>query len=219
MLKISIKSLRNISLKKKLVILSSFVAIIALVSVGVFFNEESSLSIIKPTIILEPPAPIEVTNKDEFIVDVKLSRLPKDIYPAASISLGFDNNKLEFTGVKMGTMETYGDQILNGSDYTIPTWDCNVETSNKKGVVNAMYLDMTAGKFAYNEDGFEKDSKDIVLRLAFKLKDSAQSGENYYLDIRDAVFATVDGDKDKSSLALSLNTLKANNCSIVVKKW
>jgi len=219
MLKISIKSLSNISLKKKLVILSSFVAIIALVSVGVFFNEESSLSIIKPTIILEPPAPIEATNKEEFIVDVKLSHLPKDIYPAASISVGFDNNKLEFTGVKMGTMETYGDQILNGSDYTIPTWDCNIETSNKKGVVNAMYLDMTAGKFAYNEDGFEKDSKDIVLRLAFKLKDSAQSGENYYLDIRDAVFATVDGDKDKSSLSMTDKTLKINNCSIVVKKW
>ena len=218
MLKISIKSLRNISLKKKLIILSSFVAIIGLVSVSIFFNEESSLSIIKPTLILEPPAPIEVSNKDEFIVDVKLSRLPKDIYPAASISLGFDNNKLEFTGVKMGTMETYGDQILNGSDYTIPTWDCNVEASNKNGVVNAMYLDMTAGKFAYNEDGFEKDSKDIVLRLAFKLKDSAQSGENYYLDIKDAVFATVDGDKDKSSLSMTDKTLKINNCSIVVKK-
>ena len=210
--------LKNSSSKKKLVILSSFVAIIALVLVSVFFNEESSLSIIKPTLTLEPPTPIEVTNKDEFIVDVKLSRLPKDIYPAASISLGFDNNKLEFTGVKMGTMETYGDQILNGSDYTIPTWDCNIETSNKKGVVNAMYLDMTAGKFAYNEDGFEKDSKDIVLRLAFKLKDSAQSGENYYLDIKDAVFATVDGDKDKSSLSMSDKTLKINNCSIVVKK-
>jgi hypothetical protein len=210
--------LKNSSSKKKLVILSSFVAIIALVLVNVFFNEESSLSIIKPTLTLEPPAPIEVTNKDEFIVDVKLSRLPKDIYPAASISLGFDNNKLEFTGVKMGTMETYGDKILNGSDYTIPTWDCNVETSNKNGVVNAMYLDMTAGKFAYNEDGFEKDSKDIVLRLAFKLKDSAQSGENYYLDIKDAVFATVDGDKDKSSLSTLDKTLKINNCSIVVKK-
>ena len=218
MLKISIKSLRNISLKKKLIILSSFVAIIGLVSVSIFFNEESSLSIIKPTLILEPPAPIEVSNKDEFIVDIKLSRLPKDIYPAASISLGFDNNKLEFTGVKMGTMETYGDQILNGSDYTIPTWDCNVETSNKNGLVNAMYLDMTAGKFAYNKDGFEKDSKDIVLRLAFKLKDSAQSGENYYLDIKDAVFATVDGDKDKSSLSMTGKTLKINNCSIVVKK-
>ena len=210
--------LKNSSSKKKLVILSSFVAIIGLVLVSVFFNEESSLSIIKPTLILEPPAPIEVTNKEEFIVDVKLSHLPKDIYPAASISVGFDNNKLEFTGVKMGTMETYGDQILNGSDYTIPTWACNVETSNKKGVVNAMYLDMTAGKFAYNEDGFEKGSKDIVLRLAFKLKDSTQAGENYYLDIKDAVFATVDGDKDKSSLATLDKTLKTNNCSIVVKK-
>ena len=210
--------LKNSSSKKKLVILSSFIAIIGVLIASTLFNEESSLSIIKPTLTLEPPAPIEVINKDEFIVDVKLSRLPKDIYPAASISIGFDNNKLEFTGVKMGTMQTYGDKILNGSDYTIPTWACNVEASNKNGVVNAMYLDMTAGKFAYNEDGFEKDSKDIVLRLAFKLKDSAQSGENYYLDIRDAVFATVDGDKDKSSLALSLNTLKANNCSIVVKK-
>ena len=218
MLKISIKSLRNISLKKKLIILSSFIAIIGVLIASTLFNEESSLSIIKPTLTLEPPAPIEVINKDEFIVDVKLSRLPKDIYPAASISIGFDNNKLEFTGVKMGTMQTYGDQILNGSDYTIPTWACNVEASNKNGVVNAMYLDMTAGKFAYNEDGFEKDSKDIVLRLAFKLKDSAQSGENYYLDIKDAVFATVDGDKDKSSLSMTDKTLKINNCSIVVKK-
>ena len=218
MLKKLNKSWNEMSSKNKLLVYSSFVVIIGLIVGGIFFNKDSNLSIIKPTLILEPPAPIEVTNKEEFIVDVKLSHLPKDIYPAASISVGFDNNKLEFTGVKMGTMETYGDQILNGSDYTIPTWACNVETSNKKGVVNAMYLDMTAGKFAYNEDGFEKGSKDIVLRLAFKLKDSTQAGENYYLDIKDAVFATVDGDKDKSSLATLDKTLKTNNCSIVVKK-
>ena len=79
-------------------------------------------------------------------------------------------------------------------------------------------MQCSAISLGYNEDGFEKDSKDIVLRLAFKLKDSAQSGENYYLDIKDAVFATVDGDKDKSSLSMTDKTLKINNCSIVVKK-
>ena len=33
-----------------------------------------------------------------------------------------------------------------------------------------MYLDMTAGKFAYNEDGFEKDSKDIGLISSSTIK-------------------------------------------------
>lgn len=204
--------------KRKKILISSFTAIaLILGGLGLYFSKDSN-PLFKPMLSLEPPSPIEASSRDEITVDVKMSKLPKNIYPAASISVGFDNNKLKFTGVKIGTMETYGSKVLNGRDYTIPTWDCDVEQSNKKGQVNAMYLDMTAGKFAYNEGGFEKDSKDIVLRLSFKLKDSAQSGESYYLDIRDAVFATVDGDKDKSSLASSINTLKTNNCNIVVKK-
>ena len=54
--------------------------------------------------------------------------------------------------------------------------------------------------------------------MAFKLKDSAQKGERYYLEIKDAVFATIDGDKDKTSLSTVNKTLKSNDCSIVVQK-
>ena len=172
----------------------------------------------KPTLTLVPPPPIEVNNKNEFNIDVKLTSLPKNLYPAASISVGFDNNKLEFTGIKMGTMQTYGDKVLNGNDFNIPLWDCNEAVSNKKGQINAMYLDMTAGKFAYNEYGFEKDNKDIVLRLGFKLKDSSSKGDVYDIDIKNAVFATVDGDKDNTSLSTGKNTLKTNDCKIVVQK-
>ena len=55
-------------------------------------------------------------------------------------------------------------------------------------------------------------------RMAFKLKDSAQRGDTYYLEIKDAVFATIDGDKDKTSLSTINKTLKSNDCSIVVQK-
>ena len=216
MLKHLVKFWTNKSKKK--IIISSFLIIIVGILGMCIFNKDIDILSFDPTISLEPPSPVDVNSKDEIIVDVKLSKLPTNIYPAASLSVGFDNNKLEFTGVKMGTMETYGDEIVNGSDYTIPTWDCDVETSNSRGQINAMYLDMTTGKFAYNADGFEKDTKDIVLRIAFKLKDSAQRGDTYYLEIKDAVFATIDGDKDKTSLSTVAKTLKSNDCSIVVQK-
>ena len=207
----------NNTKRKKIIIASFIVTIMVLGGLGILFMKNPNI-FIKPVLTLEPPAPIEVNDKNEFIVDVKLSSIPKNIYPAASISVGFDNNKLEFTGVKMGTMETYGDKIVDGNEFDIPMWDCDVSTSNKKGQINAIYLDMTAGKFAYNEEGFENNSKDTVLRLSFKLKDSAQKGDIYYLDIRDAVFATINGDKDNSSLSVEKSTLKTSDCSIVVQK-
>lgn len=207
----------SLSKRNKILLVSSSTLILVLSLFGFVFLKESSI-LKKPTLTLVPPPPIELSNKDEFIVDVKLSSLPKDIYPAASISVGFDNNKLEFTGVKIGTMETYGDKVLDGNDFDIPLWDCNEELSNKKGQINTMYLDMTAGKFAYNKDGFKQDSKDIVLRLGFRLKDSSQKGDIYDLDIRGAVFATVDGDKDNTSLSTLKKTLKTNDCKVVVQK-
>lgn len=202
------------SKNKKILIISS--VIILSISIIILLNEKSIFG--KPKITLVPPPPISINTDKEFKVDVILSELPPDLYPAASMSVGFDNKKLEFTGVKIGTMETYGDKSLNGDDFDIPLWDCNDEVSNKKGEINTMYLDMTAGKFAYNKDGFDSENKNIVLRLGFKLKDSAQDGDIYDLDIRDAVFATVNGDEDNSSLSTVKNTLKANDCKIVVQK-
>lgn len=213
-----IKILWENNTKRKKIIIASFILILMVLGgLATLFMKNPNI-FIKPVLTLEPPSPIQVNDKNEFVVDVKLSSIPKNIYPAASISVGFDNNKLEFTGIKMGTMETYGDKIVDGNEFDIPMWDCDINTSNKKGQINAIYIDMTAGKFAYNEEGFEVNSKDTVLKLAFKLKDSAQKGDTYYLDIRDAVFATINGDKDNSSLSVEKSTLKTSNCSIVVQK-
>lgn len=171
-----------------------------------------------PTITLMPPAPLESSDREEFIIDVILSDLPKNIYPAASLTIGFDKNKLEFTGTKLGTIMTYGDTTIDGNSMNIPLWDSNVERANKIGQINTMYLDMTAGKYSYSRDGFDNEKNNVLLRLGFKLKDSVTKGEVYNIKINDAVIATINGDVNKTSLATNQKTLRANNCKIVVLK-
>lgn len=180
-------------------------------------NEEQSDIVEIPIIKLVPSKNIGVNEKEEFEVDVVLSSLPADIYPAASVSIGFNKDKLEFAGVKKGEMQTYGDISSSGENFVVPLWDCDIKTSNDSGKINAIYLDKTAGKFAYNKFGFDKESKNVVLRLKFKLKNNAKQGEKYALDIKDAIFATVNGDKDNTSLSSIKGTLKVSGCEIVVQ--
>lgn len=209
-----LEKIKNASKKKKIIavvlILMAIIAIVFLI-----FRVKKELD--KPVLSLIPPKPIESTSREEFVVNAQLSALPHNLYPAASISVSFDNTKLEFTGVKMGTMMTYGDKRANGYSFDVPQWSCNTEVSNLKGEINAMYLDTTAGKYAYCSEGFDSDKKNIVLRLGFKLKDSAIAGDSYNLTFKDGVFAVVDGDESKESLAMKLGTLRTNNCRIVVK--
>lgn len=155
---------------------------------------------------------ININNQDIFDVDVILSHLPDNIYPAASIKVGFDNSKLEFIGIEKGTVKTYG----NSSDgFSIPTWNCDVESSNNSSEINAIYVDMTAGRFAYNKEGFEKGSKGLIIKLKLKLKEGLKVGEITKLDLRDAVFATVNGDKDNTSLSSIKGSLEINGCDIM----
>jgi len=210
-----IEKIKNMTRKQKIIGASTAVIIVAVI---IFLIFKIFWVIKTPTLTLVPPTPIEVSNRDEIIIDVVLSDLPKNIYPAASSTLGFDKNKLEFTGTKLGTMMTHGDTTIDKNSFDIPLWNCNVENANKGGQINTMYLDMTAGKYAYSNEGFDKKSKNVVLRLGFKLKDSAVKGEVYNITIHDAVMATVNGDKEKTSLSTNQNTLRAKSCKIVVKK-
>lgn len=210
-----LKKFKNLSKKKKLICTAVLILIIVIASIFIIYKLRKELN--KPALSLIPPKPIEYSSREEFVVDVKLSTLPHNLYPASSISVNFDNTKLEFTGVKIGTMMTYGDKRANGYSFDIPKWSCNTEVSNSKGEINAMYLDTTGGKYAYCSGGFDNDKKDIVLRLGFKLKDSAVSGDIYNLTFKDGVFAVIDGDKNEESLAMKMGTLKCNNCRIVVK--
>ncbi len=209
-----LEKIKNASKKKKIITVF-LILIIIIGAIFIVFRAKKELN--KPVLSLIPPKPIEYSSREEFVVDVQLSALPHNLYPAASISVTFDNTKLEFTGAKLGTMMTYGDKRANGYSFDIPQWSCNTEISNSKGEINAMYLDTTAGKYAYCSEGFDSDKKNIVLRLGFKLKDSAISGESYNLTFKDGVFAVIDGDESKESLAMKMGTLRTNNCRIVVK--
>lgn len=214
------KKQKNISLIISLVLLICGVAIgLKLYISNASSVSENSLNTNEiPTLSLICTKDISVDNKEEFYIDVALSLLPANIYPAASISIQFDKNKLEFIGVKKGSMETYGDKNNEKNEFSIPTWDCNIETCNSNGIINTMYLDNTAGKFAYNKNGFDSKSKNIVLKLGFKLKEEATGGEKYDLNIKDAVFATVNRNKDNTSLSSLQGTLETVNCKIKVER-
>ena len=147
--------------------------------------------------------------KEEIVIPVKLSYLPSGVYPSASISVEFDKEKLEFTGIDKGTVQNFSKQV--------PAWNVDIDVSNKSGVVNAMYLDKSSGKNSYHKSGFEKGTKDTVLNLKFKLKDAAKSKDILHLNIADAVFATVNGDTNNSSLSTLKNTMKNKNLMIEVK--
>ena len=101
-------------------------------------------------------------------------------------------------------METYNDYEPERDDeasYKIPQWSYNEEVANQEGVIKAMYLDTTAGKNAYVSSGFEKEKKDIPFQLIFKLKDSVIPNDELVIEIEEAVFATINGDVDKTTLS------------------
>ncbi|UOY91709.1 cohesin domain-containing protein [Ectobacillus sp. JY-23] len=215
------KRVRNSEfLKKKSTRIVGIILMVLLIlsSIFIYFNNKNVFrELFAPSITLVSPAPIKPSNRNEITVDVMVSDLPDNIYPAASLSINFDKNKLDFIGVKQGTMMTLGDSTAQKKVYNIPIWKSDPAVSNKSGQINTMYLDMTGGKYAYTKEGFNKKEKNILLRLTFKLRDSVVSGEVYDLIIRDAIIATADNDIKKTSLASNNNTLKTYPAKIVVK--
>lgn len=167
-----------------------------------------------PALVLQTPAPVPASSRDEITVDVTLTGLPDGVYPAASLTVGFDPSKLEFVGVKQGTMTT-----LNGSSplAAIPIWSSDAEHVNRQGRVATMYLDTTAGAFAYTGASFDAEKRDVLLRLSFRLRDSAQAGDDLPLTVVDAVLATADNATTGTSLATARRTLRAYPARILVQ--
>ena len=185
--------------RKKFLIGGAIIFVVLVVCIFIFKDIKT------PTLKLEVPTEkITANYKDEIIVPAVLSNLPDNEYPAASVSIKFDNNKLEFVGINIGTMETYNDYDPERDEepsYKIPQWTYNEEVANQEGEIKAMYLDTTAGKNAYVISGFEKNKKDIPFQLVFKLKDSVIKNDELAIEIEEAVFATVNGDVDKTTLS------------------
>ena len=163
-----------------------------------------------PTLIVETPQKLSVSQAEEFTLDVTISDLGDARYPAMSMSIAFDSSRLEFLGVEEGNVFILSDE--NSTGQQLPAWSCNVQNSNATGQINIMYLDMTGGKNAFCKELLAEDYN-VVLRLRFRLRGSVRPGDVLDLLVEDAVFAASD---ETQSLAMTTDTLKVKNGKIVV---
>ena len=161
-----------------------------------------------PVLTVETPQKLSVSQTDTFTLDVTVSELGESLYPAMSMSIGFDPSCLEFLGIEEGNLFVTDSQIGR----KLPQWSCNPEQCNKSGKINIMYLDLTGGKEAFSQSLLAEEDN-VVLRLSFRLRGSARSGDVFDLTVEDAVFAASD---ESQSLAMNRNTLKVKNAKIVV---
>ena len=161
-----------------------------------------------PALTVETPQKLSASQTDTFTLDVTISKLGDTLYPAMSMSLGFDPSCLEFLGIEEGNVFVTDSQLGR----SLPQWSCNPEQCNKTGKINVMYLDLSGGKEAFAQSLLAEEDN-VVLRLSFRLRGSARSGDVYDLIVEDAVFAASD---ESQSLAMTLGTLKAKNGKIVV---
>ena len=163
-----------------------------------------------PTLIVETPQKLSVSQTEEFTLDVTISDLGEARYPAMSMSIAFDSSRLEFLGVEEGNIFILSDE--NSSGQQLPDWSCNVQNSNDTGLINIMYLDMTGGKNAFCKELLAEDYN-VVLRLRFRLRGSVRPGDVLDLIVEDAVFAASD---ETQSLAMTTDTLKTKNGRLVI---
>ena len=174
-------------------------------------NKRSELPIPgEPTLIVETPQKLSVSQTEEFTLDVTISQLGDARYPAMSMSIAFDSSRLEFLGVEEGNIFILSDE--NSSGQKLPDWSCNVQNSNDTGIINIMYLDMTGGKNAFTKE-LLADDYNVILRLKFRLRGSARPGDVLDLIVEDAVFAASD---ETQSLAMTTDTLKVKNGRLVI---
>lgn len=200
--------------KNKRIIIAITVAICAILLLLLlwFLLHGTNASDKIPTLIIETPPKQSISQNESFTVDVRITDLGDELYPAFSLSLVFDSVHLEFLGVEEGNVTILDDINADGSSIQLPEWSVDVERSNDIGKINVMYLDMTGGKYAFTKD-FASEEKNILMKLSFRLRGSASVGDIYELDIADAVFAASD---ENNSLASISGTLKIQNGKIIV---
>ena len=163
-----------------------------------------------PTLIVETPQKLSLSQTEEFSLDVTISQLGDSRYPAASMRIAFDSSRLEFLGVEEGNVFILSDENQNGRQ--LPEWSYNAQNSNDTGFINIMYLDMTGGRNAFTKD-LLADKDNVILRLKFRLRGSVRAGDVLDLIVEDAVFAASD---EAQSLAMTTSTLKVKNGRLVI---
>ena len=189
-------------------ILAVCLALIAAVALYYFYFYQGNSG--TPTLVVETPQKLSVSQSSDFTLDVTVSNLGDARYPAMSMSISFDSSRLEFLGVEEGNIFILSDE--NSTGQQLPNWSCNVQSSNDTGLINIMYLDMTGGRNAFTKD-LLADDYNVVLRLKFRLRGSVRPGDVLDLIVEDAVFAASD---EAQSLAMTCDTLKVKNGRLVI---
>lgn len=200
----------NVKTKKKIFISIGIGILLLWLIVFLLFMNRDKIASRYPTLTIETPQKIRMSETDEFTLDISISAFGEAIYPAASMSISFDSSRLEFIGVEEGNVFIRNDG--NEIGQKLPEWSCNPEQCNKTGKINIMYLDTTGGKNAFSKELLaEKDN--VVLRLIFRLRGSVRKGDVYDLIFEDAVFAASD---ENNSLAMTRDSLRVRNGKIVI---
>jgi len=199
---------RNKSIKHKLSGAVLLTSLILLVLLTLILTRCSGIGGKVPVLTVETPQKLSASQTDTFTLDITVSNLGETIYPAMSMSLRFDPSCLEFLGIEEGNVFVTDSQLGR----KLPQWSFNPAQCNKTGLINIMYLDLTGGKEAFTQN-LLAETDNVVLRLSFRLRGSARSGDVYDLIMEDAVFAASD---ESRSLAMTQDTLKIKNSKIVV---
>ncbi len=204
------KEVKNSNKKKRIIII--LIAIILVILLIIFLVlKKDDIFRSKPTLIVETPQKISLSQDDTVSLDVTVTSLGEAKYPAFSSSISFDNSKLEFLGLEEGNVYVYNN-ATSGEDVKLPEFSCNVEQCNKSGLINIMYLDTTGGKNSFSQELLE-EKDNVVYSMNFRIKGGARTDEVFDLIVEDAVFAASD---EKESLAMIQKTLKVKNGKIVV---
>ena len=196
------------TVKRKAIVAITGVTIVLIYAIFFMNNEVTPFErFFRGSVTLTTPAAINASDRSEIVIDVVTNNLPNREFPAASLSVSFDNNFIKFVGIRQGNMMVRGNTI---DSFNIPLWHSDVEVANTNGKINTMYLDMSGGNHPYIID----DENDILLRFVFRLKDSVSPGEIHHVVIEDVIFAAVD---ETESIGNGLGNLLAFNAQIIVK--
>ena len=195
------------SKKKMIALTAALLLLLGGLTMGLLWQEKTAAAAI---LTIETPQKLSASQTEALSLDVTISNLGETLYPAMSASISFDSSRLEFLGLGEGNVFVHDDS--NSSGQKLPEWSCNIEKSNESGMINLMYLDMSGGKYAFDQQLLEEEDN-VVFRLNFRLKGSIRKGDVCELIVEDAVFAASD---EAQSLAMTTGTLKTKNAKIVI---
>ena len=198
--------------KKKICFIAGGVLLVCAILLCAFFllRQEGMTWGDTPTLTVESPQKLCLSDSDTFVLDVSISSLGGALYPAMSMSIAFDSARLEFLGIEEGNVLVHSDS--NSTGQTLPEWIYNTAACNQSGCINVMYLDMTGGKNAFSQE-LLGEGENVLLRLKFRLRGSVRAGDVCDLIVEDAVFAASD---ERQSLAMTTKTLNVKNGKLVI---